>query len=80
VLLATKSNAVQRKLYFTRNGFYEQGLSLMPFSVLWGRASLARTDVSNECIASIIKVERISELGTTLSANIVQRASVASFG
>jgi hypothetical protein len=28
--------------------------------------ALVRTDVSEDCIASIIRVERISELGTTL--------------
>jgi hypothetical protein len=31
------------------------------------RVALVRTDVSEECIASVIRVERISELGTTLA-------------
>jgi hypothetical protein len=31
------------------------------------RVALVRTDVSEEHIASVIKVERISELGTTLA-------------
>jgi hypothetical protein len=31
------------------------------------RVALVRADVSEECIASIIKMTRISELGTTLA-------------
>jgi hypothetical protein len=33
---------------------------------VWGRVALARIDVSEEHVASIFRVERISELGTTL--------------
>jgi hypothetical protein len=36
----------------------------MPFSGMCRRVALARTDVSEERIVSIIRVERISELGT----------------
>jgi hypothetical protein len=39
------------------------------------RVALVRTDVSEERIASIIRVTRMGKLGTTLA---VQRASVAS--
>jgi hypothetical protein len=31
---------------------------------MWRLVGLARTDVSEECVASIFKVERISKLGT----------------
>jgi hypothetical protein len=34
---------------------------------MWCRVVLVRTDVSEECIASISRVKRISELGTTLA-------------
>jgi hypothetical protein len=34
---------------------------------MWRRVALVRTDVSEERIASIIGVERIGELGTTLA-------------
>jgi hypothetical protein len=34
---------------------------------MWCRVALVITDISGECIASIIKVERNSELGTTLA-------------
>jgi hypothetical protein len=34
---------------------------------MWRRKALVRTDVSEEHIASIIKVTRISELGTTFA-------------
>jgi hypothetical protein len=41
----------------------------MKNSVLWDvmRMALARTEVSEECITSIIMVARIGELGTTLA-------------
>jgi hypothetical protein len=39
----------------------------MSSSVKLCRMDLVRTDVSEECIASIIRVTRISELGTTLA-------------
>jgi hypothetical protein len=39
----------------------------MPSSGMWCRAGLVRTDVSKESIASIIRVERISELATPLA-------------
>jgi hypothetical protein len=38
----------------------------MPSSGMGRRVVLVRTDVSEERIASIIRVERISELGTAL--------------
>jgi hypothetical protein len=37
---------------------------------MWRRVALVRTDVSEERIASIIKVERISKPGTTLAISI----------
>jgi hypothetical protein len=37
------------------------------FSGMWCRVGLVKTDVSEESIASIIRVERVSELGTTLA-------------
>jgi hypothetical protein len=36
----------------------------MPSPGMWRRVTLVRTDVSEECTASIIKMQRISELGT----------------
>jgi hypothetical protein len=47
------------------------------------RVALVRTDVSEEISASIIRVTRISELGTTLgetSNRCTLRASIASYG
>jgi hypothetical protein len=53
------------------------------------RVALVRTDVSEELSATIIKVTRIDELGTTLAAtrnrcthvgSSMQRASIASYG
>jgi hypothetical protein len=52
----------------------------MKNGVFWdikNRMALVRTDVSEELSASVIKVTRISELGTTLATT--QRASVASY-
>jgi hypothetical protein len=37
------------------------------------RVALVRTDVSEECIASIIRVTRIGELGTTLAMTSKRR-------
>jgi hypothetical protein len=39
----------------------------MPSSRMWHRVALVRTDVSVEPIASVIRVNRISELGATLA-------------
>jgi hypothetical protein len=39
----------------------------MPCSRTWCREALVRTDVSEECITSIVSVKRISEIGTTLA-------------
>jgi hypothetical protein len=39
----------------------------MPSSGMLGRVDLVRTDVSEKLIAAIIKVTRISELGTELA-------------
>jgi hypothetical protein len=36
-------------------------------AVSWGRVALVRTDVSKEYNASIIRVTKIGELGTTLA-------------
>jgi hypothetical protein len=36
-------------------------------SGMFSHVALVRTDVSEECIASIIRVERISKIGTTLA-------------
>jgi hypothetical protein len=42
---------------------------IMKNAVFWAVMSVAlvRTDVSEECITSIIRVTKISELGTTLA-------------
>jgi hypothetical protein len=40
----------------------------MPPSGMLRRVALARTDVLEECTASVIRVTRIGELGTTLAA------------
>jgi hypothetical protein len=47
------------------------------------RVALVRSEVSEELSASVIKVTRIGELGTTLAVTTCissQRASVASYG
>jgi hypothetical protein len=41
--------------------------SQMPSSGMWHRVALVRTDVSEERIASIIRVTRIGAVGTTLA-------------
>jgi hypothetical protein len=38
-------------------------------SQMWRRVAHIRTDISEEYIASIIRVKRISNLGTTLVVN-----------
>jgi hypothetical protein len=38
----------------------------MPFPRIWRRVALVWTEVLEECTASVIRVERISELGTIL--------------
>jgi hypothetical protein len=43
------------------------------------RVALVRSDISEELCASIIRLKRASELGTTLAV-ISQRASAASYG
>jgi hypothetical protein len=52
----------------------------MPYSELFRRVAIVRTDVSEERSASIIKVARIGELGKTLSIKDIslQRVSVPS--
>jgi hypothetical protein len=39
----------------------------MPSTGMLRRVPLVRTDVSDECIASIIRVTRLGELGTALA-------------
>jgi hypothetical protein len=60
----------------------------MPSAGMLHRVTFVRTDVSEELIASFIRVTRIGELGTTLAVpsnrrtqrrNTKQRASVASY-
>jgi hypothetical protein len=41
----------------------------MPSSGMLRRVALVRTDVSGECIASIIRVTKIGELGTLAETN-----------
>jgi hypothetical protein len=41
----------------------------MPSSGILLHVALVRTDVSEDCTASIIRVERIGKLGTTLASN-----------
>jgi hypothetical protein len=41
----------------------------MPSSGKWRRVDLVKTDISEERVVSIIRVEKISELGTTLAVN-----------
>jgi hypothetical protein len=59
----------------------------MPSSGILRSVALVRTDVLEELSASIIRVTRFGELGTTLAVTtdarceeIKQRASVASYG
>jgi hypothetical protein len=39
----------------------------IPSSGMWRRVALVRTDVSEECVASIIRVKRIMVLETALA-------------
>jgi hypothetical protein len=43
----------------------------MAFSGIWRRVDVLRTDVSEEHIASIVRVEKISDLGTTLALTTI---------
>jgi hypothetical protein len=45
----------------------------MPWPGMLRRVALLRTDVSEESIASIVKVTRIGELGTTLAVTSNRR-------
>jgi DNA-binding TFAR19-related protein (PDSD5 family) len=48
----------------------------MASSGMLRRVALVRTDVSEECSASIIRVTRIGELGTTLAVTTNRRTLV----
>jgi hypothetical protein len=48
-------------------GYFEHGYGKIASSGMLRRVALVRTDVSEKLIASIIRVTRISELGTTLA-------------
>jgi hypothetical protein len=50
-------------------GFSRRWLWRMPSSGMWHRVALVRNDVSEERTASIFKVTRIGELGTTLAVS-----------
>jgi hypothetical protein len=72
MLLKNKKNILGSKILL---------LLRMPSSGLLLRVALVRTDVSKERSASIIRVTRIGEAGTTLSITIYsQHASIASYG
>jgi hypothetical protein len=49
----------------------------MPSSGLLRRVALVRTDVSAEFNASVIRVTRIGELGTTLAVTSNRRRNIA---
>jgi hypothetical protein len=51
----------------------------MPFSGMLRRVALVRADVSEEINASIIRVTRIGELGTTLAVTSNQRTLLKSY-
>jgi hypothetical protein len=48
--------------------FLQRWLWRMPSSVMWRHVAFVRTEVSEDRIASIIRVKRISELGVKLAA------------
>jgi hypothetical protein len=48
----------------------------MPFSGMLRRVALVRTDVSEEYSASIIRVTRICEIGTTLAVTSNRRTLI----
>jgi hypothetical protein len=54
----------------------------MRFSLMLRCVALVRNDVSEEASASIIKMTKIGEIGTTLALLSIssQRVSVASYG
>jgi hypothetical protein len=52
----------------------------MSSSGMLGRVVLVRTDVSEELSASIIRVTRLGELGTTLGVTSNRRTLVARYG
>jgi hypothetical protein len=55
-------------------------LSRIPAYGIWRRVAVARTDVSEERISSIIRVTRIGELGTTLAGMNAVSGDVPSCG
>jgi hypothetical protein len=56
-------------------------ISALENAVMWDviRMALVRIDISEERIAPIIRVKRISELETTLTVTSTLRASVAGY-
>jgi hypothetical protein len=48
----------------------------MPSSGMLRRVALVRTDVSEECSVSMIRVTRIGDLGTTLAVTSLRRLLV----
>jgi hypothetical protein len=52
------------------HGFVHELHWRIPSSGMWRRMALVQTDISEVCIASIIRVKRINELGTTLALTI----------
>jgi hypothetical protein len=56
---------------------WTKGYGRMVSSGTLSRVALVRTDVSKERSASIIRVTRIGELGTTLAATSMRRLLVA---
>jgi hypothetical protein len=52
----------------------------MPYCVMLRRLALVRTDVSEECIASIIGVTRIGELETTLAVTSIRSTLLYDLG
>jgi hypothetical protein len=58
-------------------GFSRRWLWWMPSSGMLRRVALVRTDVSGEHNASIVRVTRISEIGTTLAVTSNRRKQVS---